>query len=189
MSSTSSSRRSLSSFSSWMRISSVSYTPLERGAGLSLALDPLRAAIWDLAAAALDHTGRRLAGRRDRPVPSELRLCWPYRRLRPCLAAAGGGVVHPGHGVPPADGRQVFLPPGGVGSAPWKCGKRPLCRWKTHSRPDGKAAAFPTARKHRFPQHRPAWPFAHNPTAPTTAAAAKIAFPDRKNHHFMVEWG
>ena len=40
-----------------------------------------------------------------------------------------------------------------------------------------------------FPQHRPAWPFAHNPTAPTTAAAAKIAFPDRKNHHFMVEWG
>ena len=78
---------------------------------------------------------------------------------------------------------------GGVGSAPWKCGKRPLCRWKTHSRPDGKAAAFPTARKHRFPQHRPAWPFAHNPTAPTTAAAAKIAFPDRKNHHFMVEWG
>lgn len=110
-------------------------------------------------------------------------------RLRPCLAAAGGRVVHPGHGVPPADGRQVFLPPGGVGSAPWKCGKRPLCRWKTHSRPDGKAAAFPTARKHRFPQHRPAWPFAHNPTAPTTAAAAKIAFPDRKNHHFMVEWG
>ena len=143
--------------------------------------------IWRLAA--LDHTGRRLSGRRDRPVPSELRLCRPYRRLRPCLAAAGGGVVHPGHGVPPADGRQVFLPPGGVGSAPWKCGKRPLCRWKTHSRPDGKAAAFPTARKHRFPQHRPAWPFAHNPTAPTTAAAAKIAFPDRKNHHFMVEWG
>ena len=33
------------------------------------------------------------------------------------------------------------------------------------------------------------WPFAHSPTAPTTAAAAKIAFPDRKNHHFMVEWG
>ena len=58
-----------------------------------MVMDPLRAAVWDLAAAALDHTGRRLSGRRDRPVPSELRLCRPYRRLRPCLAAAGGGVV------------------------------------------------------------------------------------------------
>ena len=76
----------------------------ERGAGLSLALDPLRAAIWDLAAAALDHTGRRLSGRRDRPVPSELRLCRPYRRLRPFLAAAGGGVVCAADAVPPADG-------------------------------------------------------------------------------------
>ena len=76
----------------------------ERGAGLSLALDPLRAAVWDLAAAALDHTGRRLSGRRDRPVPSELRLCRPYRRLRPCLAAAGGGVVCAADAVPPADG-------------------------------------------------------------------------------------
>lgn len=69
-----------------------------------LALDPLRAAVWDLAAAALDHTGRRLSGRRDRPVPSELRLCRPYRRLRPCLAAAGGGVVCAADAVPPADG-------------------------------------------------------------------------------------
>ena len=33
----------------------------ERGVGLSLALDPLRAAVWDLAAAALDRTGRRLS--------------------------------------------------------------------------------------------------------------------------------
>ena len=55
-------------------------------------------------AAALDHTGRRLSGRRDRPVPSELRLCRPYRRLRPCLAAAGGGVVCAADAVPPADG-------------------------------------------------------------------------------------
>ena len=58
--------------------------------------------IWRLAA--LDHTGRRLSGRRDRPVPSELRLCRPYRRLRPCLAAAGGGVVCAADAVPPADG-------------------------------------------------------------------------------------
>ena len=48
--------------------------------------------------------GRRLFGRRDRPVPSELRLCRPYRRLRPCLAAAGGGVVCAADAVPPADG-------------------------------------------------------------------------------------
>ena len=58
--------------------------------------------IWRLAA--LDHTGRRLSGRRDRPVPSELRLCRPYRRLRPCLAAAGGGMVCAADAVPPADG-------------------------------------------------------------------------------------
>lgn len=69
-----------------------------------LALDPLRASVWDLAAAALDHTGRRLSGRRDRPVPSVLRLCRPYRRLRPCLAAAGGGMVCAADAVPPADG-------------------------------------------------------------------------------------
>ena len=71
----------------------------------------------------------------------------------------------------------------------WNYGKRPLCRWKSHSPPDGKGQAFPTGRQTAFPQRRPAWPFAHSPTAPTTAAAAKIAFPDRKNHHFMVEWG
>lgn len=71
----------------------------------------------------------------------------------------------------------------------WKYGKRPLCRWKSHSPPDGKGQAFPTGRQTAFPQRRPAWPFAHGPTAPTTAAAAKIAFPDRKNHHFLVEWG
>ena len=33
-------------------------------------------------------------------------LAWrPYRRLRPCLAAAGGGVVCAADAVPPADGR------------------------------------------------------------------------------------
>ena len=58
--------------------------------------------IWRLAA--LDHTGRRLSGRRDRPVRAELRLCRPYRRLRPCLAAAGGGMVCAADAVPPADG-------------------------------------------------------------------------------------
>ena len=78
---------------------------------------------------------------------------------------------------------------GGLKAALWNYGKRPLCRWKSHSPPNGKGQAFPTGRQTAFPQRRPAWPFAHSPTAPTTAAAAKIAFPDRKNHHFMVEWG
>ena len=65
-----------------------------------MVMDTLRATVRHLAAAPLDHTGRRLSGRRDRPVPSELRLCRPYRRLRPCLAAAGGGVVCAADGVP-----------------------------------------------------------------------------------------
>ena len=51
----------------------------------------------------------------------------------------------------------------------WNYGKRPLCRWKNHSPPNGKGQAFPTGRQTAFPQRRPAWPFAHSPTAPTTA--------------------
>ena len=70
------------------------------GAGLSLALDPLRAAIWDLAAAALDHTGRRFSGRRDRPVRAELHSGWDHRRFRSGLVADRGGVVCAADGVP-----------------------------------------------------------------------------------------
>ena len=61
----------------------------ERGVGSSLAMDPLRAAVWNLAAAALDHTGRRLSGRRDRPVCIELY----YRWFRSGMVADRGGVL------------------------------------------------------------------------------------------------
>ena len=88
---------------------------------------------------------------------------------------------------PPRQAVRVSSPR--IRPALWNYGKRPLCRWKSHSPPNGKGQAFPTGQQTAFPQRRPAWPFAHSPTAPTTAAAAKIAFPDRKNHHFMVEWG
>ena len=71
----------------------------ERGTGLSLALDPLRAAVWDLAAAALDYTGRRLSGRRDCPVRAELHSGWNHRRFRPGLAVDCGGVVCAADGV------------------------------------------------------------------------------------------
>ena len=71
----------------------------ERGAGLSLAMDPLRASVWDLAAAALDHTGRRLSGRRDRPVCAEPHSGWNHRRFRPGLAVDRGGVVCAADGV------------------------------------------------------------------------------------------
>ena len=86
-----------------------------------------------------------------------------------------------------ADGRRRVCHHGGLNAAPWNCGKRPLCRWKSHSPPDGKGQAFPTGRQTAFPQRCPAWPFAHSPTAPATAAAARIVCLYRKNHHFMVE--
>ena len=67
----------------------------------------------------------------------------------------------------------------------WNYGKRPLCRWKSHSPPNGKGQAFPTGRQTAFPQRRPAWPFAHSPTAPTTAAAAKSRSLIEKN---IISW-
>ena len=53
----------------------------------------------DLAAAALDHTGRRLSGRRDCPVRAELHSGWNHRRFRPGLAVDCGGVVCAADGV------------------------------------------------------------------------------------------
>ena len=64
-----------------------------------MALDTLRAAVRHLAAASLDHTGRRLSGRRDRAVRAELHSGWDYRRLCSGLAADRGGVVCAADGV------------------------------------------------------------------------------------------
>ncbi len=58
-----------------------------------MALDTLRAAVWNLAAAALDHTGRQLSGQRDRPVCIELYYRWCDQWFRSGMAADRGGVL------------------------------------------------------------------------------------------------
>ena len=65
-----------------------------------MVMDTLRAAVRHLAAASLDHTGRRLSGRRDRAVRAELHSGRDYRRLCSGLAADRGGVVCAADGVP-----------------------------------------------------------------------------------------
>ena len=121
----------------------------ERGAGLPLALDPLRVAVWDLASAALNHTGRR-----DRPVPSELRLCRPYRRLRPCLAAAGGGMVCAADAVPPADGGLCVYHHRGLGPRYGNVENGRFADGKTIHNLMEKGKPFPTGLQTAFPQPR-----------------------------------
>ena len=58
-----------------------------------MVMDTLRATVRHLAAAPLDHTGRRLSGRRDRAVRAELHSGWDHRRLCSGLAADRGGLV------------------------------------------------------------------------------------------------
>ena len=58
-----------------------------------MAMDTLRAAVRHLAAASLDHTGRRLSGRRDCPVRAELHSGRNHRRFCSGLAADRGSVV------------------------------------------------------------------------------------------------
>ena len=64
-----------------------------------MVMDTLRAAVRHLAATPLDHTGRRLSGRRNRPVRAELYPSRDHRRFRPGLAADRGGVVCAADGV------------------------------------------------------------------------------------------
>jgi len=65
-----------------------------------MVMDTLRAAVRHLAAAPLDHTGRRLSGRRDCAVCAELHPGRDHRRFRSGLAADRGGVVCAADGVP-----------------------------------------------------------------------------------------
>ena len=58
-----------------------------------MVMDTLRAAVRHLAAASLDHTGRRLSGQRDCPVRAELHSGRDHRRFCSGLAADRGGVV------------------------------------------------------------------------------------------------
>ena len=64
-----------------------------------MVMDTLRAAVRHLAAASLDHTGRRLSGRRDRAVRAELHSGWDYRWFRSGMAIDRGGVVCAADGV------------------------------------------------------------------------------------------
>ena len=64
-----------------------------------MVMDTLRATDRHLAAATLDHTGRRLSGRRDRAVRADLNSGLDYRRLCSGLAADRGGVVCAADGV------------------------------------------------------------------------------------------
>ena len=82
----------------------------------------------------LDRAGRRLPGRRCRAVRAELHHRRPHRGLRPGVAPAGGGVVCAPHHLPPDRGVTAL----------WKCGKRPLRRWKADIHgPMEKPPAFP----------------------------------------------
>lgn len=64
-----------------------------------MVMDTLRATVRHLAAAPLDHTGRRLSGQWDRPVRAELYSGRDHRRFRSGLAADRGGVVCAADGV------------------------------------------------------------------------------------------
>lgn len=65
-----------------------------------MVMDTLRTAVRHLAAAPLDHTGRRLPGWWDCPVRAEFHFGWDHRWLRAGLAADCGGVVCAAVGVP-----------------------------------------------------------------------------------------
>ena len=64
-----------------------------------MVMDTLRATVRHLAAAPLDHTGRRLPGWRDCPVRAELHSGRDHRRFCSGLAADRGGVVCATDGV------------------------------------------------------------------------------------------
>ena len=127
-----------------------------------MVMDTLRAAVRHLAAAPLDHTGRRLSGRRDCAVCAELHPGRDHRRFRSGLAADRGSVVCAADGVP-ADRWMIFLRHGNMENCR-------SCQWKSHSQPDGKRQAFSHRSANSFPTASQSWQFAHIPTTPTAAA-------------------
>ena len=131
-----------------------------------MVMDTLRAAVRHLAAASLDHTGRRLHGWRDCPVCAELHPGRDHRRFCSGLAADRGGVVCAADGVP-ADRWLIFLRHGNMEDCR-------SCRWKSHSQPDGKRQAFSHRPANSFPTVSQSWQFTHIPTMPTAAAIHPI---------------
>ena len=101
---------------------------------VAMALDTLRPALRHPSDVRLDRAGRQLPGRRRRAVRAELHHRRTHRGFRPGVAPAGGGVVCAPHHLPPDCGVTAL----------WKCGKRPLRRWKTDIHgPMEKPPAFP----------------------------------------------
>ena len=104
------------------------------GTGPALALDTLWATFRHPSDVRVDRAGRRIPGRRRCAIRAELRNRRPHRWLCPGVASAGGGMVRAPHHLPPDRGITAL----------WKCGKRPLRRWKTDIHgPMEKPSAFP----------------------------------------------
>lgn len=107
---------------------------------LCMAVHPLRPAFWHPSDVCLDRAGR-LFGNRSSAVPAELYYWWSDRRFCPGLAAAGGCLVYSLDHLSTDYSKRNFLY---SRIALWKCGKRPLCRWKTDIHgPLEKLLAFP----------------------------------------------
>ena len=125
-----------------------------------MVMDTLRAAVRHLAAAPLDHTGRRFPGRRDCAVRAELHSGRDHRRFCSCLAADCGGVVCAADHIS-ADRRLIFLRHGNMENCR-------SCRWKSHSRPDGKRHAFSHRSANSFPTASQSGQFTHIPITPNS---------------------
>jgi len=125
-----------------------------------MALDTLRAAVRHLAAAPLDHTGRRLPGRRYRAVRAELYSGRDHRRFRAGLVADRGCVVCAADHIS-ADRRLIFLRHGNMENCR-------SCRWKSHSHPDGKRHAFSHRSANSFSPASQSGQFTHIPMTPNS---------------------
>lgn len=105
-----------------------------------MAVHPLRPAFWYPTDVCLDRAGR-LFGNRPSVVSAELYYWRSDRRFRPSLAAAGGCLVYSLDHLSTDYSKRNFLY---SRIALWKCGKRPLRRWKTDIHgPLEKLLAFP----------------------------------------------
>lgn len=105
-----------------------------------MAVHPLRSAFWHPTDVCLDRAGR-LFGNRPSVVSVELYYWRSDRRFRPGLATAGGCLVYSLDHLSTVHNKRDFLY---SRIALWKCGKRPLHRWKTNIHgPTEKLSAFP----------------------------------------------
>ena len=131
-----------------------------------MALDTLRAAVWPPSDVPLDRAGRRLPGRRNRPVRTKFYYRRRDRWFCSGMAANCGSVVCAADGVS-ADRWIIFLRHGNMENCR-------SCRWKSHSQPDGKRQAFSHRSANSFPAASQSWQFTHIPTTTTAAEFASL---------------